>query len=215
MIDIRKERSNHTGDTFNRNEYIDSISDEIKDLKKVLENLYSENPESYTALHLKELKEYRKALDEGRLVETEYVKNIKNDLLEKMEIGKPIFVHGHLGAGKSEIAYVSARDFLIDLNVNNDFEKWREEQLEILKENGEREIVIEELKNDKGEVIRKAGKKIVKELFQEEEIKKINELKKFYQTDSSKETQKKLEFYAISGSKETFLPAVVDLKFVF
>lgn len=181
---IQDERKKHSGDTLIRNDYIDDLDEDIRKKEKELEQLYQENPESFTALHLRELKEYRQSLDQGRLVETPYVKKIKGEMLEKMEIGKPIFLHGHFGAGKSQLSYSASKDFLIDLNTRQDFEKWREEQIEQRQENN--------------------GSK----LSEEEEIKKLKEIRKFYETDTSDETRKKLDFYAIPGSKET---SIADL----
>ncbi len=172
-------------DEYLRNDEIDFLDDEITKTRKEIERIKELNPEAYTSMHLLDLKSYKESLNAGGLVETSYVKSKKETLLNSMEHGRPTFIHGHLGAGKSELAFSTARDYLIELNVKRDFKAW----LESREEDYSDCQTEEDLTQKESE-------------YKKEELKKIKELKNHYETDDSKEIQESLTYYAVSGSKE-------------
>lgn len=82
----------------------------IQVLETEYEELCNSNPEAFAAIHLLELRGYRRALESGELAETPYVVAKAKDVEDHVRLGQPIFIHGHLGSGKTELAlHVSKR----------------------------------------------------------------------------------------------------------
>lgn len=84
----------------------------LDELEKDKNKLLESSPEAYFGLHLKELKEYKKNLQVGKLVETPYVKEKAEDIAIHMRAGKPVMIYGHLGTGKTELAMHVAKNYL-------------------------------------------------------------------------------------------------------
>ena len=91
-------------------EALGEIREELAALDRSREELLASSPEAYIGLHLKELKEYKKELDGGRIVEMPYVKEQADDITAHFNAGKPVLIYGHLGSGKSELAMHIARN---------------------------------------------------------------------------------------------------------
>ena len=72
--------------------------------------LYEQSPEAFIGLHLKELKAYKKQIEQGGIVVTPYVQAVKEDIVSHLHISKPVFVSGHLGSGKTELAIHIAKE---------------------------------------------------------------------------------------------------------
>ena len=70
------------------------------------------SPEAFLGLHLKTLKEARKEMHAGKIVETPYVKKQAEDVVAHARAGVPVFLYGHLGAGKTELAMHVARKYM-------------------------------------------------------------------------------------------------------
>lgn len=87
------------------NNYLETI-----DTKK--ESVKQQNPESWYGLHLKELKDLKSDLQSGKIIETEYVQKQSEDIMSHLMAGQPVFIHGHLGSGKTELAMHVARKML-------------------------------------------------------------------------------------------------------
>lgn len=90
-------------------EALDEIRDELQENKELREKSLKLNPEAYFGLHLKQLKEYKKELEEGKIVETDYVKEQMEDIAVHLRANKPVLIYGHLGSGKSELAMHAAK----------------------------------------------------------------------------------------------------------
>jgi MoxR-like ATPase len=84
----------------------------LNELEKEHNELLASSPEAYFGLHLKELKEYKKELEEGRIVETPYVKKQAEDVVAHLRAGKPVMLYGHLGSGKTELAMHIAQKYM-------------------------------------------------------------------------------------------------------
>lgn len=93
-------------------EALDEIRQELNQLTKKEEKLLGSSPEAYFGLHLKELKEYKKNLEQGRIVETPYVKKQIEDVVTHLRANKPVMIHGHLGSGKTELAMHIAKNYM-------------------------------------------------------------------------------------------------------
>ena len=83
----------------------DRVDEEIKILE-------GENPEAYYGLHLRELKEHKRELSTGKIVETDYVRKNAEEMYAHSRAGVPVFIHGHLGTGKTELAFHMARKYM-------------------------------------------------------------------------------------------------------
>ena len=106
---------------------IRKISERIGSLVEVKNQIKEESPEAFIGLNLKELRDYKQHLIEKRLVPTPYFKEQSEKLMSSVSKGRPTFVHGHLGSGKTEMAMEVAHDYLIDLNTRKDFEQWKKQ----------------------------------------------------------------------------------------
>lgn len=73
--------------------------------------LRDSNPEAFVALHLKELKEFRTSLEKGEIAETPSVRAHMDDIIGHLS-ETPVFIHGHLGSGKTELAMHTAREYM-------------------------------------------------------------------------------------------------------
>jgi MoxR-like ATPase len=93
---------------------LEEIRSERERVEKSEQALYQESPEAYYGLHLRELKEFKRALTEGKIVETEYVEKQSNDVEAHLRAGQPVLVYGHLGTGKTELAISVAEKMLRD-----------------------------------------------------------------------------------------------------
>ena len=91
-------------------EALDDIREELKKNHEFGEKSLELNPEAYFGLNLKKLKEYKKELGKGRIVETGYVKEKMEDIMLHLGANKPILIYGHLGSGKSELAMHAAKN---------------------------------------------------------------------------------------------------------
>ena len=76
--------------------------------KEVLQS----SPEAFIGLHLKELKQYRKDIDDGGIAETPYVKGVMDEIVAHAEANIPVMLLGHYGSGKTEVAIQTAKKYL-------------------------------------------------------------------------------------------------------
>jgi hypothetical protein len=65
---------------------LEKVRNRLNELKNERENLLQSSPEAYFGLHLKELKEYKKDLGKGRIVETPYVKEQVEDITTHLRV---------------------------------------------------------------------------------------------------------------------------------
>jgi MoxR-like ATPase len=75
------------------------------------EKLKQSSPEAWYGLNLKELKGYKEQLESGKIVETDYVRKQAEEIVTHVRAGQPVFIHGHLGSGKTELAFHVARKY--------------------------------------------------------------------------------------------------------
>jgi len=91
---------------------LEKTRNRLDELENEIENLFASSPEAYFGLHLKELKEYKKDLGKGRIIETPYVKRHAEDIATHLRANKPVMLYGHLGSGKTEIAMHVAKEYM-------------------------------------------------------------------------------------------------------
>lgn len=88
------------------------VRERLVELVLEKETLLTSNPEAYFGIHLKKLKEYKEDLQRGGIVETEYVKEQAEDILTHLRANRPVFLYGHLGSGKTELAMHIAQKYI-------------------------------------------------------------------------------------------------------
>ncbi|MBU4367366.1 AAA family ATPase [Patescibacteria group bacterium] len=91
---------------------LEKTRERLNGLKKERAELLESSPEAYFGLNLKELKEYKKDLAKGRIVETPYVKEQAEDIAAHLRANKPVMLYGHLGSGKTELAMHIAKEYI-------------------------------------------------------------------------------------------------------
>ncbi len=70
-----------------------------------LKDYLQSDPEAFLADKYERILLMKEVFDKGgRIVETPYVLKIMASIKEKLSIGRPVFLHGELGSGKSELA---------------------------------------------------------------------------------------------------------------
>lgn len=94
---------------------LEEIRTKIKQLAIVEEQLESSSPEAFFTVHLKEMRDYKKALDEGKtIVETPYVQEKIERITANLQAGIPVMIYGHLGSGKTELAMHVAKEYILE-----------------------------------------------------------------------------------------------------
>ncbi len=87
----------------------DKLRNNLREIELQKERLTYESPESYTVVRGMEFRDYIKEAQNKEIVTTPYVKKNFDRLQENMEEGRPTFIHGHLGSGKTELAIMTAK----------------------------------------------------------------------------------------------------------
>lgn len=91
-------------------ECMDEIQLEINQKIQQYNDLLQENPEVYYLEKVKELQRMKETFDQGgTIVETPYIKEKMEDIQELLDLGRPVFIHGELGTGKTELARYMSR----------------------------------------------------------------------------------------------------------
>ncbi len=84
---------------------LEKIDAKIQALQDQAEAFFNDNPEAWIYTKALRLKDMKKTFDErGRMIETPYVKLKMQQIIEELEVGRPVFVIGEVGTGKTELA---------------------------------------------------------------------------------------------------------------
>lgn len=113
-------------------EALEDIRKEIDQAGKERETLLASSPEAFYALNLKDLKDDRESLENGRIAEMPYVKEHIEDIAAHLRGNKPVLIYGHLGSGKTELAMHVARNYVLnerpdlDTKIEDGLQTWKE-----------------------------------------------------------------------------------------
>jgi hypothetical protein len=145
-------------------------NEELNLAEEAIENFTESNPEIFIASNIKRLRDYKREMESsdgttGRINETPYVKKQLAQVESCIVDGKPIFIHGHLGAGKTEMALRASYKYLkenrsdaeIESNVDRSFKEWQENNPEATEE--EKKQVLEEIKKESRTAVVISGSK--------------------------------------------------------
>lgn len=83
----------------------------LQSLKKQEKNRTETNPDAFFVLHEQELLDDLANEREGRLVNVPYLKQAKKRMLDSLNAGIPVYLVGHLGSGKTQLALETAQDY--------------------------------------------------------------------------------------------------------
>ena len=111
---IQETRRNHPKTISTRSVVTDRLRDRIDKARESERELETVSPESYALIKGLEFRNHIKELTEGKVVATPYVKEHLSRVKHNIAEGRPTFLHGHLGSGKTEIAITAAREAAIE-----------------------------------------------------------------------------------------------------
>ncbi len=107
-----------------RGEPTNSLVQEIQEIEQQRRELKNMNPDAYFALHALEYRNHIREVQKGNLVQTAHVQICKERMLANMNEGQATFIHGHLGGGKTELAIVTAREYMIHKHAVQETDKF-------------------------------------------------------------------------------------------
>ena len=153
---------NFHASTFQTRYRIDKINEYSRKLKDLV-NSSQEAWEFY--YHRQLLRDIQTGYNKG-LVEVNYVLTAKKKIIESLKQATPVYIIGHLGSGKTQIA----REAAIEFRLENIIQKELEEEMEkwfLKNKNASQEEVLEKFREIK-EARRNYYKKLLREGNQEE-----------------------------------------------
>lgn len=88
----------------------DRLAKEVKKVDDNIEELAFSSPENFAVVKGLEFKKLSKEVKSGKMAATPSVERHLKQVKDDVKRGKPIFIHGHLGSGKTELAIRAARE---------------------------------------------------------------------------------------------------------
>lgn len=101
--------------------------DAIEELKKKKTRLVNEDPIAWLSYYEHVLQQDLYNMEKKRMVEVPYVKDAKHKIIDALQGGTPVYLVGHLGSGKTQLAVEAAVDFTIENRMQQQLEKKMEE----------------------------------------------------------------------------------------
>ncbi len=103
---------------------VDCIEKLENELNKLLEN----SPEAWEFYYKRQLIMDIETKHQQRLIATPYVVKAKQKVIDSLNLGVPVYIVGHLGSGKTQLATEAALDFTIQnkiqIELENKMEEW-------------------------------------------------------------------------------------------
>lgn len=128
LLDMAGKNNLKSGENSTRNPMTDHLRNKINELKEKRKILEESSPEAFVALKGLEIRENVAQVRNGEMVKTPYVLRNLERVERNMNSGRPTFIHGHLGGGKTELAINAAKNVSISNAAREDalylFENW-------------------------------------------------------------------------------------------
>lgn len=102
---------------------VDRIEKFEKELEKIIEN----SPEAWEFYYRRQLIRDIETQHQQRLVAVPYVVKAKQKVIDSLNLGVPVYIVGHLGSGKTQLATEAAMDFTIQNKMQKELEDKMEE----------------------------------------------------------------------------------------
>lgn len=100
--------------------------DRMKELEHAKKNLMNQSKEAWTYVHADMIRQDLVNMQKKRMVEVPYVKAAKQKILDALNGGTPVYLVGHLGSGKTQLAVETAIDFTVANRMQSDLEEGME-----------------------------------------------------------------------------------------
>ncbi|GMQ61729.1 hypothetical protein [Vallitalea maricola] len=97
---------------------VDCIEKLQKELEKILEN----SPEAWEFYYKRQLTCDIETQHQQRLVTVPYVAEAKQKVIDSLNLGVPVYIVGHLGSGKTQLATEAAIDFAVQNKIQRELE---------------------------------------------------------------------------------------------
>ncbi|MCY4576975.1 MAG: AAA family ATPase [Candidatus Kaiserbacteria bacterium] len=97
-------------------EALQTLKERKGSAEKRLEDNMQSNPEAWYVHHLLTLRGYKRSLLNEKLVRTPYVQERFDKVSENIRAAQPVFISGHLGSGKSQLAFQVAEEVYREIN---------------------------------------------------------------------------------------------------
>ncbi len=97
-------------------------ADRIKTLEHELELMIKASPEAWEFYHRRQLINDIETRHCQRLVTVPYVVESKKKIIDSLNLGVPVYIVGHLGSGKTQLATEAAMDFTIQNRIQGELE---------------------------------------------------------------------------------------------
>lgn len=94
----------------------------IQKLEKRLQTLLESSPEAWQFYYKRQLLDDIETQSKQRLITVPYVANAKQKVLDSLNLGVPVYIVGHLGSGKTQLATEAALDFTIQNKIQSELE---------------------------------------------------------------------------------------------
>lgn len=118
-----KNQENYKGNFYGSSPATRYRIDQIRDYSKRLEEVIQSSPEAWEFYYHRQLmKDIQTGYNKG-LVEVAYVLEAKKKIINSLKQGTPVYIVGHLGSGKTQLAREAAIDFSLERIIQKDLEK--------------------------------------------------------------------------------------------
>ncbi|MBE0068270.1 hypothetical protein [Thermoanaerobacterium thermosaccharolyticum] len=97
--------------------------DRIEGLEKELETILKSSPEAWEFYYKRQLISDIESQHQQRLVPVPYVVKAKQKVIDSLNSGVPVYIVGHLGSGKTQLATEAAMDFTIQNRIQSELEE--------------------------------------------------------------------------------------------
>ncbi|MDU1583829.1 MAG: hypothetical protein E6864_08775, partial [Peptoniphilus harei] len=125
-IERNYNKKNYKGNFYGSNSATRYRINKINEYRRKLKKIINSSPEAWEFYyHRKLLRDIETGYNKG-LVEVKYVVDAKKKIISSLKQGTPVYIIGHLGSGKTQIA----REAAIEFTLENIIQKELEESLE-------------------------------------------------------------------------------------
>ncbi len=97
-------------------------SDRIEKLENELEEILKNSPEAWEFYYKRQLVDDIETQHQQRLVTVPYVAGAKQKVIDSLNLGVPVYIVGHLGSGKTQLATEAALDFTVQNKIQRELE---------------------------------------------------------------------------------------------
>ncbi|MBU3197234.1 hypothetical protein KPL26_11170 [Clostridium algidicarnis] len=136
-VSIESNSSNQYGSNSATRYHVDFI----EKLEGQLEKLIKASPEAWEFYYKRQLISDIESQHQQRLVTVPYVVNAKQKVIDSLNLGVPVYIVGHLGSGKTQLATEAALSFSIENKIQSDLEHKMEDWFSLNQNSTEKDAI--------------------------------------------------------------------------